>query len=113
MKLVSMNLCLAVASAEEYDIAYSGSIPGAFKILEEVYYGNLHDGTEIHSITFERPTRNVKYERVNLEMAFSIWHGPKQPNDPRLWLHRSNVLTLLKDITSEVKDVIAIVLASA
>jgi hypothetical protein len=103
---------LAVASAEEYGIAYSGVIQGAGKMEEKVYYGNLYDGTEIHSITFERPTRNVKYDIVDLDMAFTIWHGAKQPDDPRLWMHRSNLLALLNALISEVKKVIAIVLAS-
>ena len=104
---------LTIASPEEYDIGFdfTGVMPGS-KYIDEVYYGDLHNGTEVHSITFECPTRNVKYDRVNLHMAFSVWHGAKIPDDPHPWKHRSNVLALLEKLLGEVRAIIPIVLAS-
>lgn len=108
-------LRLAVASPEQYDIGFDFSavpIGERSSFRDEAYYGEIKAGTEIHSITFERPARNAKYDRVNLDMNFSIWHGAKDPNDPRLWKHRSNMLGVLREIIDEVKAIIPIVLAN-
>lgn len=102
-------LRLPIASAEEYDIGFDMErvpIEDRGPYREEINYGELQHGTEIYSVTFEHPTRNAKYDRINLHMAFTIWHGAKNPDDPRPWMCRSNVMGLLMDLIDEVKVVL-------
>jgi hypothetical protein len=74
-------LKVAYAAAQQIDIGFVGPNFSGRRMVAQAVYGEIEDGTEIQSFTFDRPTPDMKYDRVNIDMVYAVWHGKQKPTD--------------------------------
>src|ERR1035441_1879210 len=97
-------LQLAYEGSRNGDLSFSGQKVGNLKSIF-ANQGEVEDGAEIAAFEFDVPNRDMKYDRINLEVAVVLWHGKKDPLGPE-WSERSDCSALLTLITNEVRHVI-------
>lgn len=102
-------LRLAYASTYKGDLSFSGQKVGN---LVSIFanQGEVKDGAEIAAFVFDCPNRDMKYDRINLDVTTVLWHGKKSPSGPE-WSERSDCSALLTLITNEVRYAIDSVIA--
>jgi hypothetical protein len=104
-------LRLAYATPLQGDIGFAGPTPSAKKVNVAANYGEIKDGAEIVSHTFDSPAPGMKYDRIDLELSVALWHGKRSPSDPD-WSARNDCSALLTLITKEVEFIIETVVSA-
>jgi hypothetical protein len=105
-------LRVAYATPIQGDIGFSGPEHPLVKRVEiAANYGEVKDGSELVSHTFDAPAPDMKYDRINIDLSVAIWHGKRSVSDPD-WASRSDASALLTLIFGEVRYVIDTVSAA-
>ena len=105
-------LGIAYTTPIQGDIGFSGPAHPLVKHVDIVTnQGEIKDGSELLSHTFDSPAPDMKYDRIDLELSIALWHGKRDIGDPE-WSARSDASALLTLITTEVKYVVDTVVAS-
>src|SRR5579863_3618687 len=88
-------LRLAYATPVYGDIGFSGPAHPLVRHVDIVAnFGEIKDGSELVSHTFDAPAPDMKYDRINIDLAIALWHGKKSPSDPD-WMARNDASALL------------------
>jgi hypothetical protein len=97
---------LAYTTPIEGDIGFVGpEHPAVTRVDIAANFGEIKDGAELVSHTFDSPAPDMKYDRIDLQLSVAIYHGKRSPTDPE-WKARNDFSAVLKVIGNEVKYVI-------
>lgn len=105
-------LRLAYGAVATGDIGFVGDYPRDGRIWTQVAHsGEIKDSTEIFAFVCDRPTPNMKYDRTIFDIVVAIHHGKRDPSGPE-GSDRSDVITLLMEMQTDVRKIIYSVVAA-
>lgn len=95
------------------NIGFTGpAVEGGSTPVIWVNHGEIKDGAEIVTYTFDRPTPNMKFDRFEFYIGVSLWHGKRDPSGPD-GSDRTDVASLLALLNKEVREVVDFVCRAA
>lgn len=67
--------------------------------------GELKDGAEVFAMVCDRPTPNMKWDKIEVVITVVIWHGKRDPSGPDFTGH-TEVSALVASLGDEVRSVV-------
>jgi hypothetical protein len=100
-------LTLAVSTIAQGNLGFKGPDVPPDRIVKFTAWEHLEDGAEIAAFSFDRPTPNMEYDRVELDAVLALSHK-KGPGGHS----RTDFSALLNRLIAEVHTVISQVIAA-
>ena len=99
-------LRLAYGAVSEGDLGFVGAHPADGRSWQAVpNAGEVKDGTEVFAMVCDRPTPDMHWDRMIIEIVVAIWHGKRDPSGPEFSSH-TEVGALFSALSEEVRTVI-------
>jgi hypothetical protein len=88
------------------NFGFEGAFPPDGRHIEPfVHEGEVKDGTEVFAMICDRPTPNMQWDQIILEVVIAIWHGKRDSSGPE-WSTHTEFSALIGEISAEVRHCI-------
>jgi hypothetical protein len=97
---------LAYGAVSKGEFGLKGEHPNDGRAFTHVLnFGEVKDGTEVFAIVCDRPSPNMNWDRILLEIIIAMWHDKRDPSGPE-YTCRDEVFALFDAISAEVRSIV-------
>jgi len=67
--------------------------------------GEVKDGTEVFAMACDRPTPNMDWNKITVQIIIALWHEKREPSGPE-YTARTEIFSLFDVLSDEVRAII-------
>jgi len=97
---------LAYGAVQQGELGFEGTYPPDGRVWTAISsMGEVKDGTEVFAMACDRPTPNMDWNKITVQIIIALWHEKREPSGPE-YTARTEIFSLFDVLSDEVRAII-------